>query len=344
MILDVNIENKLSSFKLDVNFTQENGVLGLLGASGSGKSMTLKAISGILTPTSGNITLGDKVFFDSNKKINLSPQQRKIGYVFQNYALFPNMNVIENISSGLHKKSAEVRKELCSDYINKFRLNGLEKNYPSELSGGQCQRVALARALITNPDILLLDEPFSALDNHLKSEIERDFLKIIKEYNGIVIYVTHDISEAYRICDNIIAYDSGKAYNKRLKKEIFNSPQNLTEAKLTGIKNISTATIKDNKVIAKDWGCDFTLDKNITNINYICFRENDISISNEEDKNSTYLFRITNILDNPFDTILFVENINNKSKPIEIKVSNDIDYKIGQIVSLEFNLNKIIYF
>lgn len=216
MSLYVDIEKQFSSFKLKVNFESKNEVLGLLGESGSGKSITLKCISGLITPDKGQIILNDKVFFDSDKKINLSPQLRNTGYLFQNYALFPTMKIKDNIKIGIAHMQKEKQNLLMKEYIKKFGLSGLEDHYPWQLSGGQMQRVALARALITSPDILLLDEPFSALDMHLRNNMEKELLSIIKDFNKSVIFVTHDISEAYRVCDEIIVYENGNS----LKKEI----------------------------------------------------------------------------------------------------------------------------
>lgn len=216
MSLYVDIEKQFSSFKLKVNFDSKNEVLGLLGESGSGKSITLKCISGLITPDKGQIILNDKVFFDSEKKINLSPQLRNTGYLFQNYALFPTMKIKDNIKIGIANMQKEKQNLLMKEYIKKFGLSGLEDRYPWQLSGGQMQRVALARALITSPDILLLDEPFSALDMHLRNNMEKELLSIIKDFNKNVVFVTHDISEAYRVCDEIIVYENGNS----LKKEI----------------------------------------------------------------------------------------------------------------------------
>ena len=166
-LLKVNIKKELKEFDLDITFELKNGCLGILGPSGCGKSMTLKSIAGIVNPDTGFISLNtdeETIFFDSNKKINLKPQIRNVGYLFQNYALFPNMTVEENIASGLSNDDGKT----VSEMIKRFHLDGLEKRYPRQLSGGQQQRVALARILAYNPDVILLDEPFSAMDTFLK--------------------------------------------------------------------------------------------------------------------------------------------------------------------------------
>lgn len=170
-LLKVNIQKKLKEFDLNVDFELKKGCLGILGPSGCGKSMTLKSVVGIVNPDNGVISLttnDETVYYDSNEKINLKPQKRNVGYLFQNYALFPNMTVEENVAIGLPKDYDEKR---LTDMIKRFRLEGLEKRYPRELSGGQQQRVALARILAYSPDVILLDEPFSAMDTFLKEQL-----------------------------------------------------------------------------------------------------------------------------------------------------------------------------
>ena len=254
MSLYIDIVKELSSFKLDVSMNSNGGIIGFLGASGSGKSMTLKCIAGLERPSKGKIIVNNKVLFDSEKKIDIKTKDRKVGFLFQNYALFPHMTIKDNIEISLDKMSRDEKSKLSSKYIKKFGLEGLENRYPWQLSGGQQQRVALARALITSPDILLLDEPFSALDNHLRASMEREIIELLKDYEGTVVFVTHDIGEAYRVCNKIIVFDSGIAKNIKDKNELFESPSSLSEAKITGCKNISTAKIiDDNFIMAEDW-------------------------------------------------------------------------------------------
>ena len=179
MSLKVHIKKDYGSFKLNVDFETSHAPLAILGSSGSGKSLTLKCIAGIEKPDEGYIELNGRVLFDSEKKINLTPQQRKVGYLFQNYALFPNMNVVQNIMCGLThyqckkgstlKQKYEEKLRKVVEFLEFFQLKGLEKHKPHQLSGGQQQRVALARILASQPEVLLLDEPFSALDEHLRT-------------------------------------------------------------------------------------------------------------------------------------------------------------------------------
>ena len=216
MSLYVDIEKDLGSFKLKVKFEQEDGIVGLLGQSGCGKSMTLRCIAGIVKPDKGKIISNGKVFFDSEKKINLTPQQRNIGFLFQNYALFPHMSVKQNIQLGIEKLSKEEKDEITKKYLKKFRLAGFEDRYPWQLSGGQQQRIALARALCLNPDILILDEPFSALDYQTRLMVTEDIYKILKQENITTIMVTHDISEAISMSDRVIVLSNRPATVKTI--------------------------------------------------------------------------------------------------------------------------------
>ena len=172
MALSVHIKKKLKDFELAVDFDMEEGIVGFLGSSGCGKSMTLKCIAGIETPDDGRIVLDDEVLFDKKAGIDLSPQKRKVGYLFQNYALFPHMTVRQNIEAGLEAsgKSKQEKKDIVERLLEQFHIKELENSYPVRISGGQQQRAALARMMAAEPKFLLLDEPFSALDTYLKEK------------------------------------------------------------------------------------------------------------------------------------------------------------------------------
>lgn len=252
MSLKVNIKKRLGNFNLDVAFETERGVFAILGASGCGKSMTLKCIAGIETPDEGRIELNGRVLYDSAKKINLTPQKRRVGYMFQDYALFPNMTVEQNIKAGMGKHP---EKEKVRSYINRFRLEGMEKHYPAQLSGGQKQRVAMARMIASEPDILLLDEPFSALDSYLKWELEQEMRDMLAEVQKPVLFVSHNRDEVYRLCSVVSCIDHGKMEVIEKTKEFFHNPKTKTAAVLSGCKNISAAEIVDNNHIkALGWG------------------------------------------------------------------------------------------
>ena len=176
MSLEVNITKKLEGFTLRAEFTAGSTATALLGASGCGKSMTLRCIAGIVKPDKGRIVLDGKTLFDSDARVNLTPQQRRVGYLFQQYALFPTMTVAENIGIAM-KKSGDAKKKEIDRLLEQFALQNLGGRMPNELSGGQQQRVALARILASEPQMLLLDEPFSALDSFLKEQLLEDMIR-----------------------------------------------------------------------------------------------------------------------------------------------------------------------
>ena len=286
-LLKVNIQKKLKEFELDVDFELKNKRLGILGPSGCGKSMTLKSIAGIVDPDNGIVSLtsdGETVYFDSSKKVNLKPQKRNVGYLFQNYALFPNMTVEENVACGLSKDDDE---KIVSEMIKRFHLEGLEKRYPRQLSGGQQQRVALARILAYGPDVILLDEPFSAMDTFLKEQLRIELVNSLSDFDGFSVMVTHDRDEAFQFCDELIVLDEGKIIAKGDTYEIFENPRKVQVARLTGCKNISKIeVIDDYHLKSLDWGITFEVSEKISsNITHIGIRAHNFSAANEDDVN-----------------------------------------------------------
>lgn len=252
MALEVDITKKLDGFFMHMQFRAEQEIFAILGASGCGKSMTLKCIAGIEKPDEGRIVLDGKVLFDSEKKINLLPQKRKVGYMFQDYALFPHMNVVQNIEAGMGKRPDRSRTE---SLIRQFQLEGLEKKIPGQLSGGQKQRVAMARMLAAEPELILLDEPFSALDTYLKWQLEQEMYKHLKEAGKTVIFVSHNRDEVYRLCDTVSCMNRGKMEVMEPLKEFFQNPKTRTAAILSGCKNISAVERVDAHTLrAVDWG------------------------------------------------------------------------------------------
>lgn len=256
MALEVRIKKSYSTFTLDVDFTAGNETLGFLGASGCGKSLTLRCIAGIEKPDEGRIVVNDRVFFDSKQKINLSPQERKTALLFQNYMLFPNLSVAENVASGISKNvSKEDKAKIVANELKRFSLSGFEERYPAQLSGGQQQRVALARMLAARPGILMLDEPFSALDAHLKSVLEQNLVDLFEAFDGTILYVSHDIDEALRFCDRIAVVESGHILEMDSPDELVNDPKSAAALKLSGCKNAEPVERYDEfEVYAPKWG------------------------------------------------------------------------------------------
>ena len=246
MSLEVNVTKRFDGFTLHAAFTAGDTATALLGASGCGKSMTLRCIAGIVRPDEGRIVLDGRVLFDSAQGIDLPPQQRNVGLLFQNYALFPNMTVEQNILCALKKeKDPAARRAACAEALRAMRLEELAKRLPGALSGGQQQRAALARILAAKPRILMLDEPFSALDSYLREEVEGEVGSLLAGFAGTALLVTHNRDEAYRLCREMIVMDSGEVLRAGTTKEVFADPRTRAAARLTGCKNILSCTRVD---------------------------------------------------------------------------------------------------
>ena len=272
MSLIVDIKKRLGDFLLEVSFETEDRVTGLLGPSGCGKSMTLKCIAGVEKPDSGRIILDGETLFDSSRGICLSPQKRRVGYLFQNYALFPNMTAAQNILCGMRAGASEAehsgadaesgkrqtsfspgrllnshiqRKKEEQERLHKlsqlFHLEPCLHLHPRSLSGGQAQRTALARILAGRPRLLLLDEPFSALDSYLKDQLQPEFKHLLSSLDCRTVMVTHSRDEAYHLCSRLCVMDSGRILRNGSVKEVFAEPEYEAAARLTGCKNIVPA-------------------------------------------------------------------------------------------------------
>ena len=265
MSLSVHIEKKVGDFHLKIDLEHEMGMTGILGASGCGKSMTLKYIAGIEKPDRGRIVLNGRVLFDSEKKINLKPQERKVGYLFPNYALFPNMTVEQNILCGLSKeKEKSIKKEKMEAMVKVMDLTSCKGLFPHQLSGGQQQRCALARMLVSEPELLLLDEPFSALDAYLREQLQTQVHGILEQFGKDVLMVSHSRDEVYYLCDQVAVMHKGKILNHGKTKEVFANPRSKAAAVLTGCKNIADAyKTGDYEVYVPDWGIHLKTEKTV---------------------------------------------------------------------------------
>lgn len=307
MSLEIDIKKSFSEFKLDVSLTAGSETLGFLGASGCGKSLTLRCIAGIESPDEGRIVVNGKVFFDSEKKINLSPQQRKTALLFQNYMLFPNLTVAQNIAAGIGKVDSKNQRDvLVANELKRFGLTGFESRYPAQLSGGQQQRVALARMLAAQPDILMLDEPLSALDAHLKGVLEQNLVNLFDSYEGTILYISHDIDEALRFCDRIAVVDAGKIVELEDGAKLVAKPQSVAGIKLSGCKNAAQAEYIDSRhVRLTQWGIDVECaDEVPKNVRCLGVRAFYLERASAPGVN-TYRVRVDRVSDSRFDrTIL----------------------------------------
>lgn len=309
MALEVNIKKKFLDFELEIDFMTQGNSMGMLGASGSGKSMTLKCIAGIEDPDEGRIVLDGIVLFDSKQKINLPPQKRNVGYLFQNYALFPTMTVEENIGIGV-KGSKEVRLKAVQEQVKRFHLEGLEKRLPRQLSGGQQQRVALARILAYNPQIIMLDEPFSALDSFLKDLLHKELLEVLSDYHGEIILVSHSRDEIFKFCNDLIIMDHGKVSVRGNTRELFKNPKNIEAAKVTGCKNISRIRrLNTHQLEAIDWGIALTTENEINeNITHVGIRARHLLPSKGKSDINIMKVKFIQSAETPFDVQYMIRN------------------------------------
>lgn len=311
MALEVCIKKKLGNFQMDIEFVSEtsDGCLGILGASGCGKSMTLKCIAGIERPDEGRIVLDGRVLFDSKKKIDLPPQKRHVGYLFQNYALFPTMTVAQNIGVGILQKDKREKERLISHYIERFKLFGLERHLPGQLSGGQQQRVALARMLASRPEMIMLDEPFSALDTHLRDAMQREMAQLIREFDGHILMVSHSRDELYRLSSRTAVMINGRIAHMDGTKEVFAHPMYVEAARLTGCKNISgVQRVDERHVYAKDWGITFETEVPVAeDVTHIGIRAHHfLPCDKEAMVPNKWPYERTDIVEAPFEVQYFV--------------------------------------
>ncbi|HIQ72651.1 MAG TPA: ATP-binding cassette domain-containing protein [Candidatus Onthenecus intestinigallinarum] len=299
MALSVDIEKTLGDFHLRVKFEAENRVLALLGASGCGKSMTLKCIAGIERPDRGVITLDGTTLFDSGRGVNLPPQRRRVGYLFQQYALFPNMTVEQNIAVGVRDRRRA--REETAEAIAAMRLEGLERKRPHQLSGGQQQRAALARILVNRPEVLLLDEPFSALDSHLRFQLEQELRGAIRRFGKTVLLVSHNRDEVFRLSDEVAIMHDGRIETTGEKKAVFANPRTRNGAILTGCKNVSPVeAIGERRARAVDWGVELALPASADGVQYVGIRMHDVRLADAQGEPNAFLCRVEETIENPF--------------------------------------------
>ena len=263
----------------DLNLVVRKGEFySLLGPNGAGKTTTLRMIAGVSTPDRGRITLNGRVLFDGASGRNVPAARRKIGVVFQDYALFPHLTVAENVGFGLHSLPNEERRLRIEQQLFSLHISELADRFPREISGGERQRVAIARCMAMQPDALLLDEPFAALDPHLRRQTEEQLRETLAHFNGVVVFVTHDMEEAFRFCTDLLVLDRGAIIARGSKHELFERPRTVAAARLTGCKNIAVASrISLDRLSVAAWECELTTAVPVSNsLTHVGYRSHQI--------------------------------------------------------------------
>lgn len=306
--LEMNVGKALDHFDLAVELHASKGAVGLLGASGAGKTMTLRMIAGIVTPDHGRIVLNGRVLFDRAASQNLPAAQRKIGVVFQDYALFPHMTVAENVGFGLGRISRAERQVRVQKQLAQMCIDELAQSYPTEISGGQRQRVAIARCMAIEPDALLFDEPFAALDPHLRRQMEEQLREALANYNGAVIFVTHDMEEAFRFCSELLVLDGGRVIASGPKHQLFERPESVVAARLTGCKNIVPARrVAENRIAVPKWNCELqTAEKAPDTLTHVGMRSHQIAFHPAADTGNSFLCWLVSTSEAPHEMTLYL--------------------------------------
>lgn len=339
MTIKVKIDKTLGKFNLNLDFETDKKTIAILGASGSGKSMTLKCISGLLTPEEGLISIGDTVYFDSENSINMPTRKRRAGYMFQSYALFPHMTAIDNIKFAIVGDNNK-KEEIARSLLDSFYIGDLAERYPSQLSGGQKQRVAMARILATDPKIILLDEPFSALDGMLRWRMEEEIIGMIREYYIPTILVSHDRDEVYRICDEVVVLNHGKMEVFADKNSVFLNPKTVENSVLVGFDNHSKLSVENgNRAFAEDFG--IYIDGLVEGAKYIGVKAMDLSLRVED--NDFKPFTVKRVIPEVKGNIVILNRDINSQQFSDIRV--DLADGVfcpteGQQVGLEINMSK----
>lgn len=308
MSVDMEFTKRLGDFTLRVSLRAGNERIGILGSSGSGKSMTLKCVAGIETPDEGKIVIDGVTVYDSSRGISLRPQRRRAGYLFQNYALFPTMTVAQNIGIAARGADARERDGIVADVVRRLGLEGLERSLPSRLSGGQQQRTALARILVSEPAILMLDEPFSALDAHLRSRMERELIERVETFGGTVFFVSHSRDEVYRVCDSIAVIDGGRIDGAVGKRELFDNPRTVNAAILSGCKNVARARkVGDRRVFVPDWNLTLETATNVGHdMAWVGIRSHHIRPPARGEKGNCFNFTVERMSAAPFSVTEYI--------------------------------------
>ena len=351
MSLVLDIKKHYPGFMLDMQLEAGEERVALLGASGCGKSCTLRCIAGVETPDEGKIVVNGVTFFDSEAGIDLSPQERKCALLFQNYQLFPNMTVADNVCAGVKDTGdAAARKKLAERYLGIFGLADFTDRYPARLSGGQQQRVALARMVAAHPGIFMFDEPMSALDSYLKSALEQNMLDLFDVCNRTVLYVSHDIDEACRLCQRICVMHDGHVEEIGSVEDVVRRPQTLAALRLTGCKNTSRARkVGPQEVEALDWGMTFNVGREVPdNVAYLGIRASYFHVDNRVERGrNSYDLHVARVSDSRFERLVLLD-VPRVDAPTRLqwkvnKVGVPVDElpQAGETLRMHFDASKI---
>lgn len=306
--LEVNLERTLENFTLRIALGARNGAVGLLGPSGSGKSMTLRMIAGVSTPDRGRIVLNGRVLFDSAAGRSVPAASRRIGVVFQDYALFPHLTVVENVGFGLARMPKDQRRARIWKQLESMGIVELAHRFPRQISGGQRQRVAIARCMAMEPDALLLDEPFAALDPHLRRRTEEQLRATLAGFSGPVVFVTHDMEEAFRFCSELQVLDSGRVIASGPKHKLFEWPRTVAAARLTGCKNIVPARPAGNHCVEVEaWQCRLqTASQMPEALTHVGFRSHQMVFQKPADTENTFPCWLVTTSEAPHEMTLYL--------------------------------------
>ena len=312
MDLSFDFKKRLGSFDLHAALDYDiNGILGILARSGSGKSVTLKCIAGLIKPDSGYIRLDGETLFDSFNRTDLPPQKRRIGYMFQSFALFPDMTVEENIKAGMHDLDAGKKQSLSSDLISIMGLESVTRQLPSQLSNGQKQRTALARMIGNRPRIALLDEPFSSIDQYLKEKLIYEVKQVLEHYGINAVLISHDRDEIYKMCSDTAIIADGRILTAKPTQDMFMDPGYLEASILTGCKNnLSCVRESDFSVSIPSIDTVFITDKHVDqDISYVGIRAHSFDPNCESNR---FRIRVTGELSDTFERIITFRYENQK--------------------------------
>ena len=335
--LELTTEKQLENFTLKVALKTSQGAVGLLGPSGAGKSMTLRMIAGVTTPNRGRIVLNDRVLFDSETKQNVPAAQRRIGVVFQDYALFPHLTVAENVGFGLRQLPGAERAASIEKHLASMQIADLANRYPREISGGQRQRVALARCLAIDPDALLLDEPFAALDPHLRRQTEEQLRRALADFHGAVVFVTHDMEEAFRFCSDLLVLDGGRVIASGPKHQLFENPGTVAAARLTGCKNIVPASpLGANRLHVPAWNCELAVTQTVADaVTHIGYRSHQIRFVGDESGENAFRCWLVNTNEAPHEMTLYLRLHSQPSPGEPAHIQADVPKELWRTLSAQ---------